>query len=86
CSLFLTSVTKGIAVSVEAAIKSAAACTFTGGNYEGTLANGGVSLSPYHTFDSKIPSALKGELDTIKQGIIAKTISVDPKDWAQYAA
>jgi basic membrane protein A len=86
CPLFLTSVTKGIAPSVEAAIKQAASGTFVGGNYEGNLSNNGVSLSPYHQFDSKIPSALKGEIDTIKAGIIGGTISVKPQDWAQYAA
>jgi basic membrane protein A and related proteins len=86
CSLFLTSVNKGIAASVEAAIKEAASGSFAGGNYEGTLANGGVGLAPYHDFDSQIPSSLKGEIDTIKAGIIAGSISVDPKTWAQYAA
>jgi basic membrane protein A len=85
CDLFLTSVNKGIAASVEAAIKQAAGGTFAGGNYEGTLANGGVGLAPYHQFDSKIPSSLKSEIDQIKQGIIGGTISVDPKTWAQYA-
>jgi basic membrane protein A and related proteins len=86
CSLFLTSVNKGIASSVEAAIKQAASGTFAGGNYEGTLANGGVGLAPYHQFDSKIPSSLKSEIDTIKAGIIGGSISVDPKNWQQYAA
>ena len=86
CSLFLTSVNKGIAVSVEASIKAAASGTFAGGSYEGTLANGGVSLAPYHQFDSVISTALKGEIDTIKQGIIGGSISVDPKAWASYAA
>jgi basic membrane protein A len=86
CPLFLTSVTKGIATSVEAAIKQAASNTFAGGNYEGNLANGGVALSPYHDFASKIPSALQSEITTIKAGIISGTISVDPKTWASYAA
>jgi basic membrane protein A len=86
CSLFITSVNKGIAASVEAAIKAAADGSFAGGNYVGTLANGGVGLAPYHNFDSKIPSALKTELDTIKQGIIGGSISVDPKAWQSYAA
>ncbi len=86
CALFLTSVNKGIAASVEAAIKEAADGSFKGGNYEGTLANGGVSLAPYHQFDSKIPSTLKSEIDALKQGIIGGTISVDPKSWQSYAA
>ena len=86
CSLFLTSVDKGIPTSVEDAVKAAVDGSFKGSNYEGTLANGGVSLAPYHEFDSKIPSALKGEIDTIKQGIIGGSISIDPKNWVQYAA
>ena len=86
CALFITSVNKGIAASVEAAIKAAADGSFAGGNYVGTLANGGVGLAPYHQFDSKIPSSLKTELDTIKQGIIGGSISVDPKTWQSYAA
>ena len=86
CSIFLTSVTKGIAPSVEEAIKQAASGSFQGGNYEGTLANNGVTLAPYHTFDSKVPSALKGEINTIKAGIIGGSISVDPASWQSYAA
>jgi basic membrane protein A and related proteins len=86
CPLFLTSVQKGIAVSVEAAIKAAAEGSFQGGNYDGTLANGGVALAPYHNFDSKIPGALKSEIDAIKQGIIGGSISVKPADWASFAA
>lgn len=86
CPLFLTSVNKGIAASVEAAIKETAAGTFQGGNYTGTLANGGVGLAPYHQFDSKIPSALKSEIDQIKQSIISGSVSVDPKTWQSYAA
>lgn len=86
CSLFITSVNKGIAASVEEALKEAASNSFHGGNYEGTLANGGVALAPYHTFDGKIPSALKSEIDQIKQGIISGSISVDPKNWQSYAA
>ena len=86
CSLFLTSVDKGIVPSVEDAIKAAVNGTFKGSNYEGTLANGGVSLAPYHEFDSKIPSALKGEIDAAKAAIIGGTLSVDPKNWVQYAA
>ena len=46
CSLFITSVTKGIVASVENAALSAAHGTFKGGNYFGTLANGGVGAVP----------------------------------------
>ena len=81
CSLFLTSVTKGITASVSAAVIAAAKGTFKGGNYNGTLANNGVGLSPFHDFASKIPASVQAELKTLKAGIIAGTISVDPNSY-----
>ncbi len=78
CNLFITSVTKGIATSVKQAAVKAANGTFKGGNYFGTLANGGVSLSPFHHFADKIPSSVKSALNRIKQGIIDGKISTDP--------
>ena len=81
CSLFLTSVVKGIAVSVETAAKEALDGTFKGGNYVGTLANGGTGLAPYHDFANKIPASVQAELQTLKQGIIDGKISVDPKSY-----
>ena len=53
--------------AVKAAVLSAANGTFKGGNYIGTLANGGVVLSPFHDFASKVPASLQSELNTIKQ-------------------
>ncbi len=81
CSLFITSVTKGIAASVAAAVLAAAKGTFKGGNYNGTLANGGVALSPYHDFASKIPAKVQSEITTLKAGIISGKISVDPDSY-----
>jgi basic membrane protein A len=81
CSLFLTSVTKGIVASVSNAVESAYKHQFHGGNYNGTLANNGVSLSPFHDFASQIPAKVKAELNTIKAGIIAGKISVNPKSY-----
>jgi basic membrane protein A len=74
CKYFITSVTKGIQPAVKNAIITAAGGTFKGGNYIGTLANGGVTLSPYHDFASKVPAALQAELATIKTGIENGTI------------
>ena len=37
---------------MKTAVLSAASGTFKGGNYVGTLANGGVSLAPFHDFAS----------------------------------
>ena len=81
CSLFITSVTKGITASVSAAVEQAAKGTFKGGNYTGDLANNGVALSPYHDFSSQIPASVKTELNKIKAGIIAGKISVDPNSY-----
>ncbi len=81
CSLFITSVEKGIATSVEAAAKEAVDGSFKGGNYVGTLANGGTKIAPFHDFESKVPASVKAELETIKKGIIDGSISVDPKSY-----
>ena len=74
CQYFISSVTKGIAASVEHDVLAAAGGTFTGGNYIGTLANGGVVLSPFHDFSSKVPAALQTELKTITTEIENGTI------------
>jgi basic membrane protein A len=81
CSLFITSVTKGIANSVSAAVEEAAKGTFKGGNYTGNLADGGVALSPFHDFSSQVPAKVKSELASLKAGIIAGKISVDPNSY-----
>jgi basic membrane protein A len=78
CSLFLTSVTKGIATSVKDAVVNAAHGSTPGGNYVGTLANGGVALSPFHDYSSKIPASVQAELKTLTAGIESGKISVDP--------
>jgi basic membrane protein A len=74
CSYFVSSVTKGIAPSVEHDVLGAAKGTFAGGNYIGTLTNGGVLLAPFHDFSSKVPAALQAELKTVATGIENGTI------------
>jgi basic membrane protein A and related proteins len=81
CSLFITSVTKGIAPSVEQAAVTAKGGSFNGGNYYGTLKNGGVGLAPFHDFDGKVPPSVKTALDQIKSQIIAGSLSTDPKSY-----
>ncbi len=76
CSLFISSVTKGIAVAVKQAVTDAASGSFQGGDYIGTLQNNGVGLAPFHDFDSQVPSALKTELDQVKQEIISGAIKI----------
>jgi basic membrane protein A len=74
CKYFITSVNKGITVSVRNAVQTAANGTFKGGTYVGTLANGGVGLAPYHDFASKVPASLQAELAQIKADIISGKI------------
>jgi basic membrane protein A and related proteins len=69
CKYFITSVLKGETLAVKTAVLASAGGSFQGGNYVGTLANGGVSLAPFHDFDSVVPASLKSELQTISTGI-----------------
>ena len=69
CKYFITSVEKGIQAAVKGAVTSAANGTFAGGAYIGTLANGGVTLAPYHDFASKIPASLQAEINQVKSQI-----------------
>ena len=74
CKYFITSVEKGIQTAVKTSVLDAANGTFKGGTYVGTLANGGVTLAPYHDFASKVPASLQSEINTIKQEIISGKI------------
>ena len=76
CSLFISSVTKGIAVAVEQAVDDAASGAFAGGDSVGTLANNGVGLAPFHDFVGAVPAALKAELDRVRQGIASGSITI----------
>jgi basic membrane protein A len=78
CSTFLTTVVKNIPDAVKEAILTGAkgeTLASTPG-YLGTLENNGVSIAPYHEFDSKVPADLKAEVDKLKQDIIAGTVKV----------
>ena len=79
CKYFITSVTKGIATSVQNAVTTAQSGSFKGGTYIGTLANGGAVLSPYHDFSSTVPAALQSELKTIQTGIESGSIQTPTK-------
>jgi basic membrane protein A and related proteins len=79
CKYFITSIQKGIQTAVKTAVLSAANGTFKGGNYIGTLTNGGVALAPYHDFAGKVPASLQAELAQIKTGIENGTIQTPTK-------
>ena len=81
CPVLLTSVRKNMDVAVYDTIKSVQDGKFQGGtNYVGTLANNGVSIAPFNQLDSKIPAALKTELDQIKADIISGKIKTGVAD------
>jgi basic membrane protein A and related proteins len=75
CSLFITSVEKGLASAVRTAVLSAANGTFHGGTYVGDLTNGGAVLAPFHVpWNTKVPASLQNELRTIGAEIANGTI------------
>jgi basic membrane protein A len=79
CKYFITSVTKGIQSAVKNAVLTTQAGTFRGGNYYGTLANGGVVLSPFHDFSGQVPASLQSELKTVEAGIESGKVSIPTK-------
>lgn len=76
CKYFISSATKNLAGGVEAYLKSASEGTFPTGNYVGTLQNDGVGLAPYNQWDSKVPDALKKQLDQVKADIESGKIKI----------
>jgi basic membrane protein A and related proteins len=79
CPAIITTVVKNIPDAVKDAVLKAA-----GGEkleadpgFVGTLANNGVSIAPYHEFDSKVPAELKAEVDKLKADIAAGTVKVE---------
>jgi basic membrane protein A len=79
CKYFISSVTKGIQAAVKTAVLSAQSGSFKGGDYIGTLANGGVVLAPFHDFQSKVPASLQSELKTVQTGIQNGSIATPTK-------
>jgi basic membrane protein A len=77
CSVFLTSVVKGLASAVTSYANDFAAGKQLGGtSYIGTLANNGTGLAPFHDFASQIPATLQAELAQVKSDIISGSIPI----------
>ncbi|MEO3743907.1 BMP family ABC transporter substrate-binding protein [Plantactinospora sp. B5E13] len=78
CAALLTTVVKNIKDAVKDAVVTAAKGEKLAHDpgYLGTLANNGVSLAPYHEFDSKVPAELKAEVEKLKTDIAAGTVKV----------
>ncbi|MGC5029964.1 BMP family lipoprotein [Micromonospora sp. DT229] len=79
CPAILTTVVKNMPDAVRDAVLKAAGGEKLNAEegFVGTLANDGVSIAPFHDFDSKVPAELKAEIDKLKADIVAGTIKVE---------
>lgn len=68
-SIILTSVMKEIGAAVEQAIQDSVKGKFTSEHYIGTLANGGVSLAPFHDYETQVPKELRQDLNKLTEDI-----------------
>ena len=72
----LTSAEKRIDVAVLETIRKNAGGDMGGESYLGTLANGGVAISPFHDLDSQIPAELKAEVEQLSADIASGAVKV----------
>ncbi len=75
--LLLTSIQKGLKVSVYEAVLAAGNGSFDAAAYVGTLDNDGVGIADFHDWTDKVKPELAAELDEVKAGIIAGDITVE---------
>jgi basic membrane protein A and related proteins len=61
--VLLTSAMKNVNVAAAAAVRDFAAGTLTGGIRTLTVANGGLSLAPYHDWEGKISAECKAAVE-----------------------
>jgi basic membrane protein A len=76
CSIYISSVTKGVTASVKAAVLLQASGHYKGGNYVGTLKNGGAAFVENAKFKPAVPAAVLNELKVLSADIIKGTIKV----------
>ena len=72
----LTSAEKRIDVAVLETFKKNAGGDTGGENFLGTLANGGVVMSPFHELDSLVPADVKTEVQQLQADIASGTVKV----------
>ena len=76
----LTSIEKRWNLSIISVLSALEQGTFTGGTHIGTLENGEVGLSPFHTFDSRISEELVRELIQVEADIITGRVQTRPTE------
>ena len=79
-SIILTSVMKQIGASVEQTIKDSVEGKFSAEPYIGSLANGGVSLAPFHDFDAQVPQELKDEVEKLSEQIKSGELKIESQN------
>lgn len=75
--LVVTTVLKQMNNAVFEIVSQGIEGDFEGGAYIGTLANEGVSLAPFHEWESRVPAELAAEVDQLRESIIAGEIVVE---------
>lgn len=75
CDIYLSSVLKNIRASLFDVLSQAVAGQLPSGVYEGTIANNGVGLAPFHNFESKVPQALKDQLTQLTADIASGKVT-----------
>lgn len=76
-SELITSAEKALDVAVRDAVLAAYKGEAGNGTYVGTLANEGVSIAPFHDFDSVISDETKAEVEALKAAIIDGSLVVE---------
>jgi basic membrane protein A len=73
---YLTSILKGMQIATSDVIELTNESGFDNTPYLGNLENDGVGVAPFHNYEETVSAELQGELDTIREGIIAGDIEV----------
>lgn len=72
----VTSIVKEIGTAVYDTVKEGSEGNFSAEPFIGTLKNDGVSIAPFHDWDSKVPADVKTKIDELKQQIIDGSLDV----------
>jgi len=75
-SVLLTSVVKGVDVSVKGVILDTASGKYTATGYDGNLKNKGTYIAPYGALAKKVPAKLQNEVRALGADIIAGKVKV----------
>ena len=75
--LWLTSVVKALDTKTTQAIQEQADGTWVPGAFIGNLANGGVGLAPFHSWDDRVSAELAAEVEQLLEDITNGVIKAD---------